>query len=118
MMKFENVEGKNVVEQINIISTEIMEEYPTVDPQDVIKIAALCETVGDEVTEDDIFRRYYYILLYLGKGYPLYNKIFLDMNSICFNKLKDNINNLIYNDIVRYNNNEILSFPKICDYYE
>ena len=118
MMKFESVETKDVVEQINIISTEILNEYPSLEPQDVIKIAALCDTIGDKVTEDDMFRRYYYMLLYLGKEYYLYNKIFLDMNSICSNKLEDEINKLIFEDIIKYNNGSINSFPKISDYYE
>lgn len=118
MMKFESVERKNVVEKINTISTEIMEEYPTIDPQDVIKIAALCNKIGDNVTIDDKFKRYYYMLLCLGKEHHLYHKIFLDMYSICYNNLQVELNKLIFEDIIKYNNGEISSFPKISDYYE
>lgn len=106
MMKFESVETKNVIEQINIISTEIMNEYPSLDPQDIIKIAALCDVIGDKVTIDDKFNRYYYLLLYLGKEHHLYSKIFSDMYSICFNKLEDEINKLVFEDIIKYNNGE------------
>lgn len=117
MMKFESVEDKDIIEKINIISNEIMDEYPTIDTQDIYKIASLCETVGDRVTIDDKFKRYYYMLLYLGKNHFLYDKIFFDMYSICSNKLEDELNKMIFEDIIKYNNGEISSFPKIIDYY-
>ena len=117
MMKFRNVETLSPKEKVTNISIEILNEYPEIGTDLSIKIAALCDPVDDVVDEDVIFKRYYYILWKLGKSHPLFDKVLRDMKNLCAGSLKDEINKSLYEEIIKYDNNEISNFPSISDYY-
>lgn len=117
MMKFKNNENCTFAERVSMISREILKEYPTINVNDAIRISSLCDTTGKVVDEDVIFRRYYYILWILGINNPLYSKIFKDMKRYCDGSLKNDLNKVLYDEIVKYDNNEIDEFPIISNFY-
>lgn len=118
MMKFENVETLTPEEKVKTIGIEILKEYPEIGTELSIEIAALCDPVDDEIDEDVIFKRYYYILWELGKNHPIFDKVLRDMKNHCAGSLKDEINQSLYEEIIKYDNNEISKFSSISDYYE
>ena len=105
MMKFEKTEYCDAHERIKIVGKEILYEYPSLDVGDVMKISSLCDIVSDDVNEDVIFRRYYYILFIIyNKDIELSKKIFFDMKKYCKGCLKDKLNEYLYDDIEKYYN--------------
>ena len=116
-MKFENTEHCTATDRIRVVSKEILVEYSDLTAEETMKIAALCDIVFDEVDEDVIFRRYYYMLLVLNDNIELSKKIYSDMCKYCKDCLKDRLNRILYADIERYFNGELENFPIIGDYY-
>ena len=118
MMKFQKTDYCDASERIKIVGKELLYEYPKLNVDDVMKIASLCDIVSDNVDEDTIFRRYYYILFVMyNTDIDLSKNIFTDMKKYCKGCLKDKLNNYLYNDVEKYYNGEIDTFPKISDYY-
>lgn len=115
MMKFENVEQMDYVKRIVVISNEILNEYPSLAKNEAIIIASLCDVTGAKVTNDDVFKRYYYMLLSLGVTHPLYNKIFKDMNRYCYGKIDKEFNKNLYKELLKYKAGLTHSFPLIKD---
>lgn len=118
MMKFEKTEYCDVSERIRIVGKELLYEYPSLEVDDVMKIASLCDIVSNDVDEDVIFRRYYYILFVINnKNIELSKNVYSDMKKYCKGCLKDNLNKYLYDDIEKYYDGVIDVFPKISDYY-
>jgi len=117
MMSFQSTERCSVTEKLKIISNEIADAYPQIGSDNILKIASLCDIVNDNVGCDDIFRRYYYILLVIQKDKSNFDIVHKDMIRFCDKKFKNELNNYLYNDIERYVNGELDSFPMITDYY-
>ncbi len=117
MMKFENTERYTATDRIRVVSNEIIHEYPMLNAEDVMKISALCDIVFDDVDEDVIFRRYYYILLVIKDNLAVSKKVFDDMCKYCKDCLKDRLNRILYTDLERFFNGELENFPVIGDYY-
>jgi len=116
MMKFESTERLNVADRLRTVSNEIIEMYPKISSDNILKIAGLCDIVSDKVNSDIIFRRYYYILFVIQDDEFNFDIVYNDMIKLCTD-LKDELNIYLYNDIIKFANNELNSFPMISDYY-
>ena len=116
MMKFQSTANLSVTDRLRVVSNEIINEYPKINSNDILKIAGLCDIVTDKVDYDTIFRRYYYILLVILNDEDNFNIVYNDMLKYC-NNLNSELNNYLFDDIIKYVNNELDSFPLISDYY-
>ena len=116
MMSFQNTERCSVTERLKIVSNEIIGSYPEINSDDILKIASLCDVVTDNVDNDVIFRRYYYILFIIQNDNYNFDIVYNDMKRIC-KKLKNELNKSLYNDIENYYDGVLDSFPMISDYY-
>ena len=116
MMSFQNTERCSVTERLKIVSNEIIGSYPEINSDDILKIASLCDVVTDNVDNDVIFRRYYYILFIIQNDNYNFDIVYNDMKRIC-KKLKNELNKSLYNDIEMYYDGVLDSFPMISDYY-
>lgn len=116
MMSFQNTERCSVTERLKIVSNEIIGSYPEINSDDILKIASLCDVVTDNVDNDVIFRRYYYILFIIQNDNYNFDIVYNDMKRIC-KKLKNELNKSLYNDIEKYYDGVLESFPMISDYY-
>ncbi len=116
MMSFQNTERCSVTERLKIVSNEIIGSYPEINSDDILKIASLCDVVTDNVDNDVIFRRYYYILFIIQNDNYNFDIVYNDMKRIC-KKLKNELNKSLYNDIEKYYDGVLDSFPMISDYY-
>ncbi len=117
-MEFVCTEKMDVEKQVKVIANEIGNEYPDILPEKILEIAVLSDTVHKNATEDTFFQRYYIILQSLGKESPIYNRVYSDMVKVCNNKLHNKMYRILYNDIVKYQNNLIKEFPCISDYFD
>ena len=117
MMKFQNTERCSVTDRLRIVSSEILEMYPKIGSENILKIASLCDIVSDNVDTDIIFRRYYYILLVIQDDKPNFDIVYKDMKRFCGKDFNNKLNNYLYNDIEKYVNGELDSFPMISKYY-
>ena len=117
MMKFQSTEHLSTTERLKVVTKEIIKEYPNLNDDDILKIVGLCDIVFDKITEDVIFRRYYYMLLVIKDDKENFDIIYKDMKKYCNEGIKDKLNRYLYADIERYINGEIESFPMISDYY-
>lgn len=117
MMRFEYNCDCTLEERINIVIDEIRENYPLIDLKEAKMIAALSSPVDYKVTNDDIFERYYYMLLILKKGHPSYNRVLKDS----FEIYNDGLNNpkliMIMEEILKYASGDRLSFPLLSEFY-
>lgn len=116
-MKFQNTDCCTSIERLKIVSDEILQEYPNLQSDDILKIACLCDFVSKNADNDDIFRRFYYILLVIKDDKYNFDIIYNDMLNKCRPLFNDNLNKYLYDDVVKYYNGEITSFPMISDYY-
>jgi len=116
MMTFQNTERCSITERLKIVSTEIVSSYPKISSDDILKIAGLCDIVGDNVDSDVVFRRYYYILLVIKDDIYNFDIVYKDMKKFC-KGLKNDLNKNLFNDICNYYDGNINSFPIISDYY-
>lgn len=116
MMNFQNTERCSVTERLKIVSNEIIGSYPKINSDDILKIASLCDIVTDNVDSDVIFRRYYYILFVIQNDTYNFETVYNDMKRFC-KKLKNDLNKNLYNDIERYYDGILDTFPMISDYY-
>lgn len=116
-MRFDNTEHCTLSDRIRIVGRELFEEYFDLTVDDAMKIAALCDVVYDEVDADVIFRRYYYMLFVLRDNVELSKRVYSDMCKYCKDCLNDRLNCYLYEDLEKYFNGEIKSFPIIGDYY-
>ena len=117
MMKFQNTERCSITDRLKIVSNEIVDMYPKLGSDNILKIASLCDTVSDDVNCDVIFRRYYYMLLVLKDDKYNFDIVYKDMKKYCKGCLSNELNNYLYNDIEKYCNGKLDSFPMISDYY-
>ena len=118
MMRFEKTTNYSIPKRIEIVSKEILLEYPMIHPDDAVEIASACCFVPDNITQDDVFRRYYYILNSIYMNYNKANIVYNDMLKYCSEGLEDSVNIELFNDLAAYFNGELESFPIISKYYE
>jgi hypothetical protein len=116
-MKFQNTERCSTTERLKIVSSEIIDMYPKLSSESILKIAGLCDIVSDNVDCDVMFRRYYYMLLVLRDDKYNFDIVYKDMKKYCKDSLNDKLNNYLYNDIEKFCNGKLDSFPMISDYY-
>ena len=116
MMKFEKNENLDSVDRIELVGKEILNEYSSLEINDVIKIASMCDVISESVSVDDIFRRYYYILWIIGRDNLSYYKILSDMIKYCGDGLDIPINQALFHDVLAYSNGDLFSFPDISQY--
>lgn len=117
MMKFQNTERCSITDRLRIVSNEILEMYPKISSDNILKIASLCDIVSDNVDTDVIFRRYYYILLVIQDDKSNFDIVYKDMKRFCGKELDNDLNKYLYDDIEKYVNGELDSFPMISEYY-
>lgn len=117
MMSFQNTERCSVTERLKIVSNEIIGSYPEINSDDILKIASLCDVVTDNVDNDVIFRRYYYILFIIQNDKSNFDIVYKDMKRYCDKSFNNKLNSYLYDDIQKYVDGELESFPMISDYY-
>lgn len=117
MMEFQSTERCSITERLKIVSNEIINKYPSINSDDILKIASLCDIVSDNVDCDVIFRRYYYMLFVLQDDKANFDIVYKDMKKYCDKSLNNKLNMYLYDDIEKYVNGELDKFPMISDYY-
>lgn len=117
MMKFQCTEYCTAIERLKIVSDEIKKMYPGISSDKIKKIASFCSIVSDKVDSDDIFIRYYYILLIIQDDNFNFDIVYNDMKKYCEGRLKSQLTNYLYSDIEKYVDGSLDSFPMISDYY-
>ena len=118
-MKCQKNSHLNLKDRLELVSYEILEEFPRLSVEDSVKVATFYDIImDDQVNADILFRRYYYLMYVLGgKNCSLFEEFLLHMKNNCSLELKDPLNQLLYEDIIKYNQNELDVFPCISQYY-
>jgi hypothetical protein len=117
MMAFAKTDDMDITQRISTVLWEISLEYPYITENQVFKIVGFIDRVPENVSADDIVRRYYYILKIVGETNPNFNDILEDMIENVNGEFEEvNYKNL-YDDLVKYKNKEINSFPNISKYF-
>lgn len=116
-MKFDYNCNCNFTERTAMVTKEIMDEYPEIEKEIAMKMAAFSNAIDTKVKDTDVFRRYYYMLLFLKKGTYIYDKVYKDMIKYCSYEMDNEVYNDLREKIKKYTNNELEKYPSISDYY-
>ena len=117
MMRFEYNSDCTLEERIDIVKKEIIDDYPSISEGEAKMIASLCKPVEDKVSNDEIFERYYYMMLIIKKNHPAFNGILREAFDIYNDGLSNNKLCLIMEEILKYINDERDSFPLLSEFY-
>jgi hypothetical protein len=117
MMRFEYNSDCTLEERIDIVKKEIMDDYPSISEGDAKMIAALSSPVEDKVSNDEIFERYYYIMLIIPKDNPAFKSILRESFDIYNDGLKNNRLSSAMEEIIKFVNHERDSFPLLSEFY-
>ena len=117
MMRFEYNSDCTLDERIEIVKKEILDDFPSISEADAKMIAALSSPVEDKVSNDEIFERYYYIMLIIKKNNPAFSSLLRDAFDIYNDGLKNPIFSLAMEEILKYVNNERETFPLLSEFY-
>lgn len=118
MMKFKYNSDCTFKERVELVSKEIVDEYPKISIDDAKKIAAFDNPIDDKLTLDDKFYRYYMMLLVIQKNHPEYIRVLNDAFDIYNKGLQDDKLNKLMFEIIKYNNGERPDFPIISELYD
>ncbi len=117
MMRFEYNSDCTLEERIDIVKREILDDFPMISEKDAKMIAAISNPVEDKVSNDDIFERYYYMMLILHKDHPAFKNVLKESFDIYIDGLKNPKFNLAMEEILKYMNGERMSFPLLSEFY-
>ena len=117
MMRFEYNSDCTLEERINIVKREILDDYPSICEADAKMIASLSSPVEDKVSNDEIFERYYYMMLIIKKDNPAFSTLIRE----AFDIYNDGLDNpkfvLAMEEILKYMNDERDTFPLLSEFY-
>jgi len=116
MMRFEYNYDCSLEERIDIVKKEILDDYPSIKDSDAKMIASLVRPIEDKVSNDEIFERYYYMLMILRNDNPTFMKLYKEVLDI-YNDGLNNKNTLAMKEICKYVNSEREEFPLLCEFY-
>lgn len=117
MMRFEYNSDCTLDERINLVKKEILDDYPSISEGDAKMIAALASPVDDKVSNDEIFERYYYMMLIIPKDNPAFSTILRESFDIYNDGLVNQKYSLVMIEILKFFNNERDNFPLLSEFY-
>lgn len=117
MMRFKYNSDCTLEERIELVSKEIIDEYHEIPIEIAKKIATIDDPIDDKLTNDDVFKRYYKILLFLNKEQPIYYQVLKDMYEVYCKGLKDERLVAVMQEIMKYVNKERFNFPLLSEFY-
>ena len=117
MMRFEYNSDCTLEERIKIVKDEIMDDYPSISEADAKMIASLCGPVEDKVSNDEIFERYYYMMLIIKRNNPAFNGLLREAFDIYNDGLVSQKLSLAMEEIIKYVNDERDTFPLLSEFY-
>jgi len=117
MMRFEYNSDCTLEERINIVKKEILDDYPSISEGDAKMIAVLASPVEDKVSNDEIFERYYYMMLIIPKDNPAFISLLRESFDIYNDGLFNQKYSLAMEEILKYSNHERDTFPLLSEFY-
>lgn len=118
MMKFEYNSDCTFEERVELVTKEIMEEYPNISLECAQNAAVIDDPIDDKINNNHIFKRYYNVLLTLDKKDPIFNQVCNDLLRIYQSGISDNKLICLMDELMKYVNNRRSTMPLLSEFYE